>query len=796
MPVLEKILLNLNGANNRMVSIPGFGTFRLERGKVHPYTASVQAVAYRSSASSDKKAPYKINLSSGVVPRRNTTGFSNSWEVQGANILAGSSKIAGTRVGFLYRDDSIDPAWRFSDGNKAGIGRCSPYHEQRWCSLHHVYVQRVGNVTSVHIQVQGDHFQVANVGGEAIPLVNGVGSKTVAPNSVLYNFQEGDLLAVSLQTSQMQPICKLEPEVLDFGVVIEENRSSPLVLEIHNIGEDDLVVSNVQFSDPAFHRASSTPIPTIKPGRSEQVVVYFTPSSVSTYEAVVVISSNAGNGSQVVELFGQGKFDDETQELLISTDGDYMIFTDGTPEGFSYHPIPVGGRKFYTSGSQIYFVDEENRKYPHRFRGVSWYGMEGDIKVPQGLWSRNWKSIIDEIHGRGLDLIRLPLSTPVMQSGQMPKEWSIIFDFNEDLEGLSCIAILDKILDYCAELGVYVLLDHHKNFITGTIGDEGGPVIPGHVYEDWEEFWIKLAQRYGSHPAVIGADLHNEPWDTPYQQWASLCEQMGNRIHEFAPDWLILVEGCKTSLLPRPWWGGDLSWVKTRPVVLNRPNKVVYSPHEYGHSVYANDWLRQESNPTMPVNWPENLPLLWEQWWGYIAREGIAPILIGEVGGRFGIDDQGNLTVPNATYEREWFERLAKYINLRDFNATTEFPSDTDTRLAMSWIWWSVSPGADTGGLLQSDWITPIEEKYQLMELIPYGVRYPTYDPDSPDVVRIIVTESGKYLSTESNKILVTEASSKDYPEPNVGEIRSLPNGDIRVTPNGDIRVSPSDTNP
>ena len=59
--------------------------------------------------------------------------------------------------------------------------------------------------------------------------------------------------------------------------------------------------------------------------------------------------------------------------------------------------------------------------------------------------------------------------------------------------------------------------------------------------------------------------------------------------------------------------------------MLNLPNHVVYSPHDYPASVSSQTWF---SDP----NYPNNLPAVWNQFWGYLYQQNIAPVWLGEFG--------------------------------------------------------------------------------------------------------------------------------------------------------------------
>lgn len=108
------------------------------------------------------------------------------------------------------------------------------------------------------------------------------------------------------------------------------------------------------------------------------------------------------------------------------------------------------------------------------------------------------------------------------------------------------------------------------------------------------------------------------------------------------------------------------------PVRLDRPQQLVYSTHVYGPGVYPQTWF---SAP----DFPDNLPGIWDQHWGYLVREGIAPVILGEFGGRSVGEDKEGI----------WQRTLVSYI--REHN--------------ISYIYWTINPNSgDTGGLLLDDW--------------------------------------------------------------------------------------------
>ncbi|MBJ8192122.1 cellulase family glycosylhydrolase, partial [Bacillus cereus] len=112
--------------------------------------------------------------------------------------------------------------------------------------------------------------------------------------------------------------------------------------------------------------------------------------------------------------------------------------------------------------------------------------------------------------------------------------------------------------------------------------------------------------------------------------WRLAAQRAGNAILSVNPNWLILVEGVDHNVQgnnSQYWWGGNLTGVANYPVVLDVPNRVVYSPHDYGPGVSSQPWFNDPA-------FPSNLPAIWDQTWGYISKQTIAPVRVGEFGGR------------------------------------------------------------------------------------------------------------------------------------------------------------------
>ncbi|GEP54509.1 Calx-beta domain-containing protein [Reyranella soli] len=314
---------------------------------------------------------------------------------------------------------------------------------------------------------------------------------------------------------------------------------------------------------------------------------------------------------------------------------------------------------FSTSGNQI--VDSAGHSV--QIAGVNWFGFESSNLAPHGLWTRGYKDMMDQMKDLGFNTIRLPFSNDTIHSTATPN--GIDFSKNPDLQGLTAMQIMDKIVDYAGEIGLKIILDHHRN-------DSGpGPSSNGlwydaqHPESQWISDWQMLATRYANDPTVIGADLHNEPYNGTWggggaTDWAAAAERAGNAIGSVNPNWLIFVGGVANYQGQPYWWGGNLMGVRDRPIDLNLDNKLVYSAHDYPNSVWAQPWFQGS-------DFPANLPAKFDQMWGYIYKEGIAPVYIGEFG--------TNLTDPK---DAPWLEAITSYLaGDLDNNGTTDIPAGT-----------------------------------------------------------------------------------------------------------------------
>jgi endoglucanase len=320
-----------------------------------------------------------------------------------------------------------------------------------------------------------------------------------------------------------------------------------------------------------------------------------------------------------------------------------------------------------------------------RITGVNWFGFETSNFAPHGLWARALGDMLDQVAGLGFNTIRLPFSNQLFDPASRPN--GIDFQKNPALEGLTGPQIMDTVIAEAGRRGLKVILDRHRP----TADAQSELWYTDRVNEErWLQDWIMLAQRYRGDRTVIGADLHNEPrgpatWGdgNPRTDWRLAAERAGNAILGANPDWLIIVEGIEHIGDDWYWWGGNLASAGSAPVQLSLPSQLVYSAHDYGPGVYQQKWFQA-------TDFPNNLPAIWRAHWAYLAQDGIAPVLIGEFGGRsVGQDTEG-----------VWQRSLVPFLRDSGINYT----------------YWALNPNSgDTGGILRDDWTTADANKVAML---------------------------------------------------------------------------------
>ncbi|MBN2445011.1 MAG: cellulase family glycosylhydrolase [Spirochaetales bacterium] len=346
-----------------------------------------------------------------------------------------------------------------------------------------------------------------------------------------------------------------------------------------------------------------------------------------------------------------------------------------------------------------------------RLTGINWFGFETNPKGLGGLHAMNWKDGFDLITSRGFNLVRLPVCLQIVRgwmSGKDPLVEFVSGELNPDIDGISSLTLLDKVVEHCKTVGIKIMLDMHAlstNVRTPLwFGD-------GYSLADLKAGWQWLADRYNNDDTIVAMDIYNEPhgqswvdipgtakWDgsSDANNFRKAAEEIAQSILSRNPNLLIMVEGIECYPVEGAsygssdkyqylcnWWGGNLRGVRDYPVNIGSfQNKIVYSPHDYGPDIYVQPWFT--GSFTLNSLYTE----CWQPNWFYIVEANIAPILIGEWGGKLGGDNQ------------RWMEYLAQFISQEDLNHT----------------FWALNPDSgDTGGILREGWNGVDESKYNIV---------------------------------------------------------------------------------
>jgi len=380
-----------------------------------------------------------------------------------------------------------------------------------------------------------------------------------------------------------------------------------------------------------------------------------------------------------------------------------------------------------TSGSQI--VD--SRGCNVRIASIGWNGTDGRPGASlSGLWRVSYKTVMDSIVGAGFNTVRIPWTDAGIDAplnGYDDKLGWIHTTLNEqlvasampDADGhyryVTTLQLFEKVVAYAGEIGLKVIFDHHSN--EGTAGQQRnglwfdrGPgsdgtdgVVSGTVTaETFKQNWVRMAKTFAGNATVIGFDLHNEPngesgritWgDGGPTDIKAMCENVGAAIQSVNSDVLIICAGPLFYKPPPsdsgmdPQWAapaGNLTAAGINPVKLPRADKLVYSVHEYPDEVSdIARWGLAEAGPEYVDRMNRT--------WGFLVRDNIAPVWIGEMGSSMRTQGQ-----------RAWAATLLGYMN-------GEYAGQGGPRIAaeqqpVGGSWWLIGPSDDPPFGLQTEW--------------------------------------------------------------------------------------------
>ncbi len=279
---------------------------------------------------------------------------------------------------------------------------------------------------------------------------------------------------------------------------------------------------------------------------------------------------------------------------------------------------------------------------------------------------------------------------------------------DKTLEDRAAMAQLDEFVAACARCGLKVIFDNHNNEATpadwenaaqqknglwfdtgpGTDGTDGAG-NPGTISAaKFQEDWVRFARHWNGNATVIGFDIRNEPCahtSTP-ALWGgggptdirAMYEAVGNAILAVNPNALIICEAVINYKIGA--YEGDLSIVKTQPVVLSNPNKLVYSVHEYPKEIGG--YKGAESG----IEYIDRMNRLW----GWLVRDNVAPVWIGEMGASM-----------TSAGSKAWGTTLLDYMNGRSPGGLTLLRNQPG--VSGDWWAWGCLSGQNPNGCVGED---------------------------------------------------------------------------------------------
>lgn len=311
-----------------------------------------------------------------------------------------------------------------------------------------------------------------------------------------------------------------------------------------------------------------------------------------------------------------------------------------------------------------------------QLKGAVWPGLADQDCYLRGTDTRPISWYTQFLRDQQFNVVRLPVAAfalaladtehPCLEAARVLKGAR---EQNGDLVYRTYLDQLIEIIRTAGESGVLVLLDMRLR--PGELEAEMADDVDEHgrlsggattalrtawrklakVLCDAELFWNLMGgSMLRSLPHVYWGDGAGEASSKlryPHPSWDEMAADLGGEVLRVCPRLLIFVEGvgqCKEGSLDTTgycltatpaslvvdnlmaWQGENLQGAAMFPVALPR-DKVVYSPRTRLPS----------ARPLEPLyasrTFPRNLPQVWDTNWGFLQREGRAPVVVAEFGG-------------------------------------------------------------------------------------------------------------------------------------------------------------------
>jgi len=352
--------------------------------------------------------------------------------------------------------------------------------------------------------------------------------------------------------------------------------------------------------------------------------------------------------------------------------------------------------------------------------------------------SRTYAGDALEFKNMGINLVRIPLSPQTLNPND-PQGRAPFLKNNPSVVIPNSRLALETVIQALNAQGIYVLLDIHScsNYVGWRKGrldarppwadfdrdnydfkrenyscaSSGNPSTVQFQHPYSETTWrANLRTLAGMGTAlgvtnIMGIDIFNEPHDYTWAQWRTLIDASYAEINSVNTNILIFAQGVGTKggtqdgspttftdvphgvIESNPNWGENLFEAGANPPTMPK-NRLVYSPHTYGPSVFVQKMFMDPAQPAcaglegdaaaaaqcnIVIN-PTLLKQGWEEHFGYLRDQNFA-VVVGEFGGNM-----------------DWPLGQA---SVRDRDRWNHVAPGTDTAWQNAFVDWMISKGIE-----------------------------------------------------------------------------------------------------
>lgn len=348
----------------------------------------------------------------------------------------------------------------------------------------------------------------------------------------------------------------------------------------------------------------------------------------------------------------------------------------------------------------------DGRTVQFSIKGINWFGSEAYNGPPGGLSVHGLDWYMDFLKANDFNAIRLlftheyVLKNDIVEAPEGAGPSNVLFQ-------VRYIEMFLALSRAAAKRGILIMVACHRVKHDAWPGaglwyDDALGFSEAKVMESWALMASALCAQWN----VFAADLQNEPHAASWGKglaidWNKGAETLGNHVLSVCPRWLIFVEGVGYDPgAPGAdrgdmgiWWGSNLVGARVAEVKLSDQEKLVYSPHVYGPSVYQQAYFND-------FRFPSNMPDVWNAHFAFAKALTKRPIVLGEIGGMY------------IGQDKQWQDWALPFMKAQGFGL----------------FYFALNPDSeDTGGLVPKDWSAPAEGSVEAKKLEALS-RFPSTD--------------------------------------------------------------------